>query len=800
MFRELRFAMRRLGKAPGFALMAVLTLALGIGANTAIFSVVNGVLLKPLRFPAPQELMAIQERITTPQKGVEKLPVNANHFAYWREHGKTFADMAALITDSKPLGGGVPEEIGVVEQTANLFTVLGVRLQLGRTFTHVEEQPGHGDVVILTDGLWRRRFAADSAILGRSIVLDGKPYRVVGVLPANLAMPDSNAAEAFVPFQWTADVLQETEGDHNYVAIGRLKPGAGAVQAAGDLNSMQHTISLTTPDKVNLSALVTPLTEHVVGGSRRSLVLLLAAVGAVFLIACVNITNLLLTRAVGGGQEAAVRSALGATRRQLIWGALAEPFLLAGVGGALGVMVAMLAVPVLLGSAPADMPRLMDVQIDWVTLAFAAGVSCIAAALCGAAPAWHYSRLDPQRAMGTKTRWMSESQAGKRLRSGLIVGQVAASVALVITAGVFVMSIVKLLDVDRGFQGAHVVTANVVLPDRQYGDHKVRSDFYQRVLRQVKQIPGVEAAGAVSVLPLAGDNWGDLISRIGDNRPLFERPGAHFRWNTPGYFETLQIPLIAGRYWGEQDRGKNVAVVSKQVAEAVWPRQTAIGQIFRRGDPDEKPFEVVGVVGNVRSIDLSEPFPNMVYVPDWYRNRETASIVARTSQDPRALIPELRKAIWSVDAEVPVPLTRTMETVVDGSVAARRFEMYLLIGFAGTALLLASLGIYGVVSYSAAQRTREIGIRMALGAGIGNVYSLILREGVMPVVAGTILGVGLAWIAGRFLSAMLFQVSVSDPLINGLASGLLIVVGVAACLLPAARAANTEPLEALRYE
>lgn len=797
--QNLRYAGRRLRQSPGFAAAVVLILTLGIGANTTIFSVVYGVLLKPLRFPEPQRLVAIHEGMTGEDASFPELPVNANHYLYWCAHSGSFAGIAATLGKSLPLGGGQPEEIGVMQETANLFHVLGVEPRIGRSFSHDEEQPGHNHVVILSDGLWKRRYAADPGILGKAILLDGRPYVVVGVLPRNFTFPKSKA-EAFVPFGWDSEILQEIEGDHNYFAIGRLKPGVSAAKAEAELDVLQHAISQQTPDKVQYGATAIPFQEYLTGASRRSLLLLLAAVGAVFLIACINIANLLLSRAISNERETAVKIALGSTRGQLFSGALAEPAILCAAGLILGIALATIAMPLLLRNMPLEVPRLGEVHVDLAAIVFAGATSVIAALLCSMLPVWRYLQADAEPALRGNARTVSSSRGARRLRNALVMAEVAGSVALVVIAGLFVTSMVKLMHVSRGFNAAHVLSAEVVLPDKQYGDENVRNAFYERTLTRLRQMPGVISAGAVSVLPLDGDYWGDLISRLGDNRPPWEQPSGHFRWITPGYFETLRIPLLAGRFLSDGDRGRPVAVISRSVAAKVWPNRSPLGQKFHRGDPDEPPFEVIGVVDDIRTLDLSEAPPLMVYMPYWYRSREVGTLVIRTEQDPAAMGNAMRKAIWTIDSQVPVPEIRTMQTVVSGSVAARRFERNLLLGFAMSAMLLAALGIYGVVAYGAVQRTHEIGIRMAVGASRSDVYSLIVGQGIAPVVAGTAAGVAMALLATRLIRSLLFEVNGSEAAVTASAAAILIAVGVCACLVPAWRAARTEPLEALRVE
>jgi predicted permease len=481
--------------------------------------------------------------------------------------------------------------------------------------------------------------------------------------------------------------------------------------------------------------------------------------------------------------------------------ALMEPLLLAGCGGAIGMLLARLGLPLLVHNVPWNLPGLAAVHVDIPVLAFSLGVSFFAAMACGFLPAWRSARSAPQTELHSESRTASESRASKRLKQALIVAEAAASVTLVLLSALFITSLMKLMHVDRGFQTEHVLSASVMLPRGKYGDSDdARNEFYERALARLREVPGVSSAGAISILPLDGSGWTDLISKTGDLRPLWQRPGGHFRWMTPGYLETLRVPLLAGHYFTQADHGRNVALVSERVARTVWPDQNAIGQHFTRGNPNEKPFEVVGVVGDIRTVDLAEAPPPMVYVPYWYRSRTEAALVLRTTVDPSALAGSVRKAISEIDAQVAVPNIRTMNDVVDVSVAARRFQMLLLLTFAICALLLAALGTYGVVAYSVVQRTQEIGIRMALGANRRDVYQMILAEAVTPVLIGAITGVAVASIAGRVIASLLFQVRATNPLIATISCAILIVVGVVASLLPAAKAAVVDPMNALRAE
>jgi predicted permease len=807
LLRELRFTLRQLRRSPAFSAAALFTLALCIGANIVMFSIVRNVLLRQPDYVQPQQLVVLRENILGGDTTDVDLPVNANHFRYWQAHAQSFQGFAAMTggSGSMPLGGDHPEQIGVARHTANLFSLLGVQPILGRTLLPAEEQPGHY-VVILTEGLWRRRFAADPGIIGRAISLDGHPYTVIGVLPASSELSDTQLAgsglpiEAFVPFGWTADQLAEVEGDHNYFGIGRLKPGVSGAQATAEMNTLQQAIGHQTPDHVHFTATVVGLQQYITGSSRNSLLMLLAAVITVLLIGCVNITNLLLARAASREHEAAVRAAMGASATQLIRSAVAEPLLLCAGGCLLGLAIATLTLPYLAHVLPSALPLLHPLRMDAQVVLFAIGASCVSALFCGLLPALRFVRHHPQQALRSESRTASESAGGKQLRRGLVIAEVAASVALVVLAGMFLLSLYRLLRVDRGFATQHVVSASVVLPDKQYDTPAAREAFYRRSLERLRQLPGVRSAGLVSVLPLDGDYWGDMISVPGDTRPLFAQPNAKYRWLSPGYFETMQIPLLAGRFFAEDDLGKRVAIVSERAARVAWGNRNPIGQFFHRGDPDEKPLQVIGVVGDVRAVDLSQQPPAMVYVPLTYRSRESGTFVLRTANDPAAMSGVIRKAIWNVDDQAVVPEIRTMETIVDGSLAARNFQLHLLLAFAVCALVLAALGIYGVVAYSALQRTRELGIRIALGAQPAQIYRLIFEDGVTPVFIGTLLGITLAAFAARAISGLLFGVGSFNIGIAVGAAAILLFTGGLASLLPAIRATHIDPVQALRAE
>jgi predicted permease len=524
-------------------------------------------------------------------------------------------------------------------------------------------------------------------------------------------------------------------------------------------------------------------------------------VAGLLLVGCVNIANLLLARAVSKRQQMAVVSALGASRGEMLRMAMRETAVLATVGGGLGILLAALLMPLMQRYLPPALDFRGSLHLDWAGAACAVLLAGLATLVAGAAPAWMVARTPPQAVLYSESRLASESAGVKRVRRMLVAVEVAVSVALVLMTGLLTTSMLRLLKVDRGFVAARVATAMVDLPSKTYSDTEHRAAFYKQVVERLSDLPGVERAAAISELPLSRDSWLDMINVPGDPRPIMQLPTEHFRWVTPGYFETIHLPLVAGRLLNSSDEGKHYAVISELTAKTLWPGKNPIGQPFHRaGLMKEDPFTVIGVVGNARTVSLSNTDPMMVYMPYWYRSDSTGGLLVRTTQSPAMIADTLRKAIWSVDPEVPVPAVRMLGGVVEDSVANRRFEMQLLLLFAVSALLLASLGVYGVVTYSVVQREREIGLRLALGAQRKNIYSLVLRDGLIPVVMGAVAGVAVAFASARVVSSLLFQVSPYDSAIATSAVLLLLGTGTAACLLPARRAASVDPMQTLRRE
>jgi predicted permease len=715
---------------------------------------------------------------------------------------------------SLPLGvGGHPQQIGVLNATPGIFSVLDSAPMLGRAFSPEEAQPGHEHVVVLMDNLWRNQFQSDPGILGKTITLNGFPYTVVGVMPPSFHLPHirnlssedlahPKPVGALMPMAFNKDQLEEAMGDFDYFGLARLKPGVSVAQANAEINALQRTITgtLSGNEKATLSAALTPFQQSLVGDNQKPLLILLAAVAGLLLVGCVNITNLLLARAVGKRQSMAIAAALGASRAEMLRLSLRETAVLATLGGALGILLAAIIMPVMQHYLPPTLDFRGSLHLDWAGAGCAVLLAMLATLLAGAAPAWMIANTPPQEVLHSESRLASESRTSRRMRRMLVAVEVAVSVALVLMTGLLTTSLLRLLHVDRGFEASHIATAMVDLPRKSYEDLGPKVAFYKQVLDRLSQLPGVEHAAVVSQLPLTNDRWLDMMLLPGDARPIFQLPSEHFRWVSPGYFETIRLPLVAGRLLSASDEGKHYAVISELTARTLWPRKNPIGRQFSRAVPKEAPFTVIGVVGYARTVSLAAPDPMMVYMPYWYRSDTNAGLLVRTRQDPATIADAMRKAIWSVDPDVPVPEVRMLGGVVEDSVANRRFEMQLLLLFAISALLLAALGVYGVVTYSVVQRQREIGLRLALGAQRQNIYRLILTDGLTPFVAGAVAGVAVAFASARIVGSLLFQVSPYDSAIASGAVCMLVAMGTTACLLPARRAASVDPMEALRRE
>jgi len=811
---DLRHGMRGLRRSPGFALTAILTLALGIGATTAIFTLVYDVMLQPLPYPHANRLVVMEEVVAEYRDTYPTVPMNANNFEMWQKNSRSFDAMAVMLDSPMPMGtGDHPVQVQVLGATPGLFLVLGTAPSLGRAFTEAEGQEGHDRVAVLMHPTWREQFQSDPGIIGKTVTLNGFPYTVIGVMPESFHLPvtasvaqfdvgSAKPAAVIVPRTFSADELKEKVGDFDYIGLGLLKPGVSVEQANEEINALQKTITagLVGEEKATLSAMLLPFQQKLVGTNRKPLLILLGAVVGLLIVGCVNITNLLLARAASRRQQMAVASALGARRGELVRLAMRETVMLAAAGGTLGVLLADSIVPFMQRYLPPALNFRGPMHLDWTGAGCAVLLAVAATLVAGAAPAWLGSRTQPAEVLHSESKLASESRSSKRVRRVLVAGEVAVSVALVLMTGLLTLSLMRMMRLDRGFDSTRTMTAEIVLPRGSYQKTEQRQSLYERVTGSLRQLPGVERAGFINLLPLTSDKWLDVIRVPGDARPPMQLPVAHIREVGPGYLEAIHLPLVAGRTLSDGDKGKRLVLISELTAKTMWPGRDAVGRTFTRGGMTESPFTVIGVVKDARTITLAKADPMMIYMPYWYRADNGGAVVITTRQDPSAMADAIRKTVWSIDPTVAVPAVRALGGIVEDSVANRRFEMNLLLLFALSALLLAAFGIYGVVTYSVVQREREIGLRIALGARRENIYSLVLREGLQPVVVGAAIGTGIAFGLAQVAKSLLFEVSPYNPVIVFLSVGALMVAGGVACLLPAQRAANVEPMVTLRSE
>jgi predicted permease len=804
---DVRLASRSLGRDRGLVGVAVLVLALGIGATTAIFSLVNSVLLRPLAFRDPDSLFVVREGVNAASRAASGMPVNARHFMAWRAQTSAF-DSLALVNYTAPslTGFGEPERLEGARVSAVFFDLLGVRAARGRTFAAHEEAPGRDDVIVVSDAFWRR-MGADPGFVGRRLMVDGESLEVVGVLspefhfarfdPAGLAL-SSGQVEVFRPWPLDEQTWGLT-GDHNYLALARLKTGVTVERGEADLDVVQARIAaqLTGDERLTLRAALRPLHDEVVGGSRRGLWMVLAAVGSILLVACGNVSHLLLVRAASRQRDAAVRAAMGASPARLARQSLVESVLLASAGGLAGTAIAVAGLRLLVERAPADLPRLTEVSLDGRALAVSLLVSLATGVLCGVGPAWRARRADPNDALSQSGRTAADGPRAARARQALVLLEVASSTAIVLVAALLVTSFLRLSNVDRGFQVEHVLTADLALRGATYEAPERRTQLLGDLAPALSAMPGVSAAGFVTRLPLQGDAWSDVVTLLGDERPFFERPMSPYRAIGGDYFRAMGMTLVRGRFIRETDRPRAVAVVSAATARRLWPGQDPIGQHFRRGNPNDPPFEVIGVSADVRSRLDRDP-GMMVYVPYWRRNPTAVSIAVRAVGEPAAAAAALKAAVWRLDPSLPIARVQTLVQIERRHLAERRFQTLLVSLFGSVSLLLACLGAYSCLAFGVARRRTELGVRLALGARPTQIGWLVLRQGLRPVVLGVTVGLLIAVALGRVLSSLLFGVAASDPITLALVAGVMTMAGVAACWFPTRRATRLDPAITLR--
>ncbi len=817
--RDIRYAVRQLRKSPGFALTAILTLALGIGATTSVFSVVDAVLLKPFAFREPDRLVVMREVQDEQRGGRVSIPDNYRHFLRLKSDAKTIEDAAIFQQWGMSISptGEHPRIVGAVKASPNLFAVLGVQPMLGRGFVNGDAQKGADNVVVLSYEGWQTFFAGDPKAVGQTLRIGGEPNTVIGVLGPDVRFPLipvapkiafkelARDALLFQPLALSERDLSADTSNFNYKAIARLKPGVTLQQANAELDGLQKAYTLSAHLPIHLGAALTPLGKDVASGISGALWLLFAAVGAVLLIACVNLANLQLARAVNAEGETAVRAALGASRGQLVRSRLTASMVLALAGGAAGTALAFGGVRLLLALAPANLPRLDEVKVSLPVLAFSAGLSIAAAIAFGMLPALRSLRVAPLTALkGNQTR-AANTKEGERTRSLLVSAQVACTVVLLIVTSLALRSFTRLMGQSRGFDSGHVTLAEVDLFAPQYGDFSspqtAKLKFTDRTLSALNQLPGVQSVALTSAAPLTGETWIDNLSRPDHPLPQAEQPPVNVRFVSPDYLPTMQIPLISGRNIDAADRANPyVALISERTAREAFGEEYPVGKKIDSIDPDSNhPMTVIGVVADTRINGLKDTAA-MVYVPYWAFTPWTLSFMVRSSQPSDALIPEMRRAIWSVDPQVAIPTLKSMDDQVSDSVAADRFQTIVLSAFGVAALLLALLGVYGVLAYSVSLRRREFGIRIALGSGKSALIGLVLRQAAQPVLLGTGVGLAMALIALRWVRSLLYQTPVMDPLAVGGSILLLLVAATIASIVPARRAASTDPMRVLRME
>jgi predicted permease len=797
---NLRYALRQVRENPGFFALAVMALALGIGANTAIFSAVEAVLLKPLPYNHPEQLVMVWEDASFIGFATNT-PAPAN-YVDWKAQNQVFTDMAARRASSMSLtGDGAPEELYGQRVTPNFFDVLGVQPAVGRVFTE-EEDKANEQVVLLSYGLWLRRFGGDRSILGRSILLNGVATKVLGVMPRGFFFRERNV-DYWTPLSFTPERWAQ-RNNHFLNVVARMKPGVTKERAQKDMDTIAARLQQQYPaSNAKVGALVVPMQEDFAGDARNGLLVLQVASVFVLLIACSNLANLLLARSTGRRREIAVRLALGASRGQIAGQLLTESLLLSVVGGALGLGVGQACWGAFGKLVPAQVGE-GGFQINGQILLFTAVISIAAGLLFGLVPALRATDLSLHNALKEGAR-SGESRGGLRLRDGLVVGQFALAFALLAAAGLMIQTMWNLRKVDVGFRTEHLLTMAVPLPETKYSDKEKRRNFFSEVITNVRSLPGVKGAGFASDAPFTatGDTYGYLVE---GEPPLMpgEINDALYREVTPGYLEAIGATLREGRLLGEGDReeGQLVVVVNEFFAKRHWPGRSAIGKRIRFDDMDEPSWRVVaGVVQDIRERGLLLEMKPAMYVPigqvkpDSYSN-----LVVRTAMEPASAIKAVESAVWSVDAQQPVTLIRTMDQLMEEDVADRTRPMILLGVFAGLALVLACIGVYGVLSYAVAQRIREIGVRMALGAKPMDVTRMILGRGMKLSAIGLLAGGALAAGLAVLLRSLLFGVTLVAPGIYAGTAAALVVVAMAACVIPARRAAGVDPAVALRNE
>jgi len=806
LIQDLRYGVRTLMKNPGFAFVAVLMLALGIGANTAIFSVVNGVLLRALPYYEPERLVMVwaDRPILQAQLGIPDFPVTVADFVDWRNQNQVFEQMAALEPLRMNLTGGAPESLVGLRASASLFPLLGASFAAGRAFLPEEDQAGADRVVVISHGLWRQRYAADPKLIGQKVTLDNESYTVIGVTAPDFQFPRrgeipfvATKVDLYLPIAFTPAIMNNRR-EGRMAVIARLKPGVSVQQASVEMNAIARRLTEQYPrTNTDKGVRLAPLHQQAVGKARTALLVLLGAVGFVLLIACANVANLLLARAAGRQKEMAIRAALGASRWRVVRQLLTESLLLAISGGAAGLLLAWCLVDLLLAIAPDNLPRAHDIRLDTRVAGFTLFVSLLTGIVFGLLPALQTSKIN----LGVTLKEGGRDSDGllrRRLRGFLVVSEVALAFVLLIGAGLLIRSFARLTEVDPGIDPRGVLTMDIILPHTKYSGGRIAA-FYQQTLERVRALPGVEAAATTNSLPLSGSQPSTGFGIEGRPSPTFLTFTAGWRRISPDYFSTFRIPLVKGRLLAESDGADAppVLAVNESLARIYFANEDPLGKrIIYNGVTRE----IVGVVGDVKHSALDEEAKPEIYLTMAQAPWPFMSLAVRTSGDPMLMLAQVREQVLAVDKDQPVTNIRTMERLMARSVAPRRFNLLLLGVFALVGLALAGVGLYGVMSYTVTRRTREIGVRMAMGAQRVDVLRLVIGEGMKLAFIGALLGLGGALALTRLLKTLLFGVSATDPLTFIVIAAVLIIVALLACWIPARRAASMDPLVSLRVE
>jgi len=808
LLKDIRYGVRSLLKHPGFTALVIVTLALGIGASTAIFSVVNTVLLRRLPYRQSERIVAIQEVDQHGKRG-QVTPAN---FLDWRAQNTVFEQLAAILTRPANLASeDRAERIDLAMTSANFFAVFGAEAQRGRLFIPTDEQAGHARIVVVSHNLWQRRFGADPELVGKSITLDGQSYSVVGIAPAGFQYPDRT--EVWVPPFRLAPALNErmdptqVRGFGMLSAVALLKPGVSVEQAASEMETITARLRQQYPDTNNRRFdRVVSLHKDLVGETGSMLLLLFGAVGFVLLIACANVANLLLAGAASRQKEMAIRTALGASRWRVMQQLFTESTILALAGGALGLFLALWGVALMTKLLPGNFPRLAEINMDWRVLGFTLVASVLTGILFGFAPALQISRSDVQESLKESGRGASSVKRHNRLRNLLIVSEVALSVVLLVGAGLLFRSFLQLQSINAGFTAQQVLTVRLTPSGPHYAGDADYMNFYSQVMQRISVLPGVQAVGAINTLPLGKGPTAGIRIEGGPLLTPDKWPATNYRGVSSDYFRAMNIPVVQGRAFTDRDTANAplVMIVNQALARRDFPNVNPIGKRISLGgkDPKGEPlwWEIVGVTADVRNLELREEASPEFYTSALQDTWTGMSVVVRTAVEPASLVPEVRRIVAEVDRSAPVSEAKTMEHIVSEAVMQPRFNLVLLGLFGGIALLLSAAGIYGVTAYAVTQRTHEFGIRMALGAQVGDVLKMILGQGLRLIAAGIVIGLLASFALTRLLKTLVFGVSVTDPLTFVAITAVLGLVALLACYIPARRATKVDPLVALRYE